>query len=253
MRHVAKGICLRAWDYSETSQILALLTHETGVVRLIAKGIKRPKSKTGGMIDLLAEGDVVYSQKNVDSLGTLVEFRESVSRAALRRNAKSLAAAVYAVELAGEMLAEHDPHPEVYDLLSGTLRRLEDEHCPTQAVLAWYQWRLLRFVGLLGGLTQCCVCGEAVSEFASHTGVYFSSRLGGLLCDGCEGAEAEKSHVAPMTLGAIASLVATEQGQRSALGEPQAGQLNRLLHYHITHQISKPLRSGRYVLPRGAV
>jgi hypothetical protein len=37
------------------------------------------------------------------------------------------------------------------------------------------------------------------------------------------------------------------------LSESQAGQLNRLLHYHITHQISKPLRSGRYILPRGAV
>ncbi|MBT3278795.1 MAG: DNA repair protein RecO [Phycisphaerales bacterium] len=250
MRHVAKAICLRAWDYSETSQILALLTRESGVVRVIAKGIKRPKSKSGGMVDLLAEGNMVYSQKNVSSLGTLVEFRESISRAALRRQGKSLAAGIYAVELAGEMLAEHDPHPDVYDLLSGTLRRLEGEACPVQAVLAWYQWRLLRFVGLLGGLTHCCACEEDVSHFAHHAGVFFSSRLGGLLCDGCEADEAEKHHVAPVALGAIASLLANEQGQRASLGETQAGQVNRLLHYHIVHQLGKALRSARYVLPR---
>ena len=61
MRYHQRAICLRAIDFSETSQVLTLLTRDEGKVRLMAKGTKRPKSKTGGAIDLLAEGTVVYS------------------------------------------------------------------------------------------------------------------------------------------------------------------------------------------------
>jgi len=74
------GICLRTVDYSETSQVVSFLTRDTGVVNLMAKGTKRPKSKSGGAIDLLAEGDVLFSRKNPDALGLLMEFSETVSR-----------------------------------------------------------------------------------------------------------------------------------------------------------------------------
>ena len=44
---------MRTTDYSETSQVVHFFTRETGVVSLIAKGTKRPKSKSGGPIDLV--------------------------------------------------------------------------------------------------------------------------------------------------------------------------------------------------------
>ncbi|GAG45812.1 unnamed protein product, partial [marine sediment metagenome] len=55
MRHRQPAICLRASDYSETSQVVAFLTRAEGVVRLLAKGAKRAKSKSGGALDLLSE------------------------------------------------------------------------------------------------------------------------------------------------------------------------------------------------------
>ena len=39
-------ICLRKFEYSETSQILTLLGKDTGLVRVIAKGAHR-KTKAG--------------------------------------------------------------------------------------------------------------------------------------------------------------------------------------------------------------
>jgi len=59
-------------------------------VRLLGKGTKRPKSKSGGAIDLLSEGELVFSGGARDGLGTLIEFTETVSRADLRRDGARL-------------------------------------------------------------------------------------------------------------------------------------------------------------------
>ena len=59
MRHREPAICLRTTDFSETSQVLHFLTRGQGVVHVLGKGTKRPKSKSGGAIDLMCEGEVV--------------------------------------------------------------------------------------------------------------------------------------------------------------------------------------------------
>ncbi|MFQ6036643.1 MAG: DNA repair protein RecO, partial [Sedimentisphaerales bacterium] len=50
------AICIRAVDYSETSQIVTFFTRATGKIRAIAKGSKRPKSAFDGPIEILSFG-----------------------------------------------------------------------------------------------------------------------------------------------------------------------------------------------------
>ena len=57
-----QAVCIRTSDYSETSQVVVLLTRQGGVVRLLAKGSKRPKSSSGGRVDLFAEGQGVVTE-----------------------------------------------------------------------------------------------------------------------------------------------------------------------------------------------
>jgi DNA repair protein RecO (recombination protein O) len=252
MRFREPAICLRAIDYSETSQIVTFLTRGEGVLRIMAKGTKRPKSKSGGMIDLLAEGDLVasMSDRNPDSLGTLMEFSETASHRAVRHDARTLNAALYMLELTRSLLGEGDPHPEVYDLLARSLGRLGEPDAPVPAVLAWFQWRLLRHAGLLGGLAECVGCGLAVEEMVhqERQRVRFSSAHGGLLCDGCEGGATDTIAISDATLGALAALSAAEAGRKINLPDAQAVAVNRLLAYHVTHQIGRPLRMARHAV-----
>lgn len=248
MRSREPAICLRTTDYSETSQVVHFLARQTGVVRLLAKGTKRPRSKSGGAIDLLSEGDLLFTVKDAGTLGTLMEFSETASHTSLRRDATRLNTSLYMLELTHEMLAEGDPHPAVFDLLHRALERLGQDDAPIAAVLAYFQWRLLRHVGLLGGLDSCCACGASVRDMSRQADVYFSSRQGGLLCDGCDGGEPEKFRLEPATLDALATLAAAEAGRRATLPEPQARSVNRLLGYHVTHQLGKRLKMTRYAL-----
>lgn len=247
------AICLRTADFSETSQVVHFLTRGGGIVHLLAKGSKRSKSKSGGAIDLMSEGDLVFIASRRDSLGTLTEFHETVSHGPIRKRADSLNAGLYLTELAGEMLAESDPHPEVFDLLHNALGRLGDDDAPVQAVVAYFQWRLLRNVGLLGDMTVCGSCRSALTGRGAGGGrnVYFSSSNGGLLCGECEGAADEKFRVDGPALAGLAVLTAVEAGTKVALPDKQARSVNRILAYHISQQIGKPLKMPRYVFGEG--
>jgi DNA repair protein RecO (recombination protein O) len=245
MKQREPAICLRTTDYSETSQVLHFLTRGGGVVRLLGKGTKRPKSKSGGAMDLLSEGDLVFIVSSSGALGTLVEFTETASHSGLRKEAVRLNSALYMIELVGEMLAEGDPHPEVFDLLHNTLERVGQADAPVGTLLGYFQWRLLRYVGLLGELEGCVSCGRPV---AGARDVYFCSSLGGLLCRDCEPGATEKYRLDGAALGGLAALGAAEAGKRVNLAEKQARAINRLLGYHITQQLGKPLKMARYAI-----
>jgi len=261
MQQRDSAICLRTSDYSETSQIVHFLGRASGVVRLLAKGAKRKKSSTGGAIDLMSEGDLVCIPHPAGSLGTLVEFTETDSHLALRTDAGRLNTGLYMIELAGALLAEADPHPEVFDLLHNALARLGEADAPAPAVLAWFQWRTLRHVGLLGDLTACAACGRHVGPNAR--GMCFSSSEGGLVCSSCAAGAANSTGAAGQTgqtglveklrldhaaLAGLDALAAVAAGRKTPLPDNQAHAVNRVLAYHLANQLGKPLKMARYAI-----
>lgn len=249
MRQREQVICVRTTDYSETSQVVHFFTRNGGMARLLAKGSKRSKSKTGA-IDLLSEGEAVFIVSSRDALGTLVEFSETVAHSSLRASPEKLNAALYMIELVGEMLAEADPHPEVFDLLHNGLARIGQADAPVAAVLAYFQWRLLRHVGLMGEMRKCVSCGQSLGGSAGRSGrsVYFSSTQGGLLCEACHGGAAEKYRADAVALAGLDTLAAAEAGAKVALPEKNAMAANRLLAYHIAQQRGKVMKMARYAL-----
>lgn len=247
MRYRDPAICLRVSDYSETSQVAVFLTRNEGVVRLLAKGTKRAKSKSGGAVDLLSEGELVFTLGRSGGLGVLVEFTETVSHTPLRLQSARLNAALYLIELAGEMLAQEDPHPEVFDLLHNGLGRLGQADAPIAAVVAYFQWRLLRNVGLLGELDHCVSCGREVA-LAGGRGAWFSAAAGGVLCNACCAGAGERVKVDGKTMAALAALSAAESGRKVQLPDDQAERVKGLLSYHITYQLGKPLKLTKHVI-----
>lgn len=237
------AVCLYAVEFSETSQVAHFLARETGIVHLLAKGSRRAKSSTGGPLDLLSEGELVFIPSRREGLATLVEFTPSSSHTPLRQRLATLNAALYMVEVTRMLLAEADPHPAVFDLLSAALARLDKPDAPAGAVLAYFQWRLLRHVGLLGDMGPCCNCGKQ----ARGAGVYFTSREGGPLCRDCEVHWSEKVPLTADHQAGLDALRAMARRQPARLTDAQANALNALLAYHITYQTGREPRLWRHV------
>jgi DNA repair protein RecO (recombination protein O) len=221
------------------------LARASGVVHALAKGSKRPKSATGGRLDLLEEGEMVFIPSRREGMATLVEFAPATYHMPLRKRASALNAALYMVEITHMLLAEADPHPPAFDLLSAALNRLDKSDAPVQAVLAYFQWRLLRQVGLLGEMDSCVSCGKPLGRER----FFFSSREGGFICATCRPADSDRQVVPQAALAGIQALCAMDRRQAASLTEDAAAAVNDLLAYHLSYQLGKTPRMLRHIRP----
>ncbi len=224
------AVILRRLDYSESSQVLAVLTRAHGKVRLIAKGIKRStKSKFAAGIDLLDIGHLTFSARSVrqEALATLTEWVQSHAGAALRESLDRLLAAQYAAFAAAELTEDWDPHPKLYDGMCDTLRMLADGGRPVSTLLV-FQHCLLHEIGSFPILDHCVGCQRAIH---SDGDLYFSSLDGGALCRDCESARSEKYAVNRATL----ALMNEPEGD----GGSAMAAFN-VFDYHLSHLMGKP-------------
>ena len=158
------AICLRRSDYSETSLVLRMMTRLHGQVALIAKGVKRPKSRFGGSIDLLAVGQAVFTlprESSVSTMGILTAWDQTAVYPVLRTDLLRYAAATTAAELLTRLTAEVDPHPAGFDAMIRYLDALQAGEPPIRR-LADFGRTLLAEVGLTPNFEICVACGQEV-------------------------------------------------------------------------------------------
>ena len=176
------AIVLATLRYSETSKIVRLATREHGVQSALAKGALRAKSRFGGALQLLSEGQAQLLMKEHRDLSILTAFD-------LRRLHVGLAADLerYAVAsaLSEVMLrfAPPDPHPESFDVLQLALMELEGASNETLEPLGFrLLWHLVSVLGFAPSVDSCVIDGTVLSPAGA---LHFSTRDGGALCATC--------------------------------------------------------------------
>ncbi len=243
-------ICLRKLEYSETSQILMLLSRNRGIVKVLAKGAhRRTKAGAGkfdGGVDLLDRGEAVFTDDTSRELATLTEWKLVEGHLKLRRDLRAMYLGLYAAEWISLFFEEHDPHPRVFDATDALLGELETpgrEEC----FLAW-ELGLLREAGFLPQLDVCIECG---SEAAERDGVYFSPARGGIVCRACSGSVPDRISQDIRLVRLLRSMNATGcEGSRRLprLSRYQTDPLNQLLAMQVEHLLGRRLRMSGYVL-----
>jgi len=134
-----EAVCIRHWDYSETSQTVGLYSRGAGLMRAIAKGARRPRGAFGGGIDLLTRGEFGAIANAGSELASMVEWTLLETFPSLRLSIDANRIAYYAADMVGRMSVLHDPHPELYDALVRVLR----EATSGAPELLRFQWVLL--------------------------------------------------------------------------------------------------------------
>ena len=177
------AICLRVTDFSETSQIVVLLTREHGLLPLIAKGSKRQtkKSSMSGPLDLLTRGEVVFvPAKGAAELATLTAWELVNHRTALRGDFAGLNAAMVAAEITLYLLHPHDPHPPMFAELDAALELFATGQ-RMRGVVA-YAKSALEEAGYGPQFEACLVCGKGVT---ADVPLRFNAVAGGITCGEC--------------------------------------------------------------------
>lgn len=243
-------ICLRRTPYSETSQILLLLTRAHGLVRVIAKGAHRRTkagaSKFDGGVDHLDLGQAVFTFDANRDLNTLTEWALRDGHLDLRNNLRTLYLALYAGELMSLLMQEGDPNVELFDTFEKLLTALPTARAEEE--LLAFELALLREAGLTPDLTNCVVCGRLPGQ---RERLFFSPPRGGIVCEPCAAIVNDRMP-ADARLLRIARLIATPVPGAAVrlprLTRHQTDPLNRLLVAHVQHALGRGLRMARHVV-----
>lgn len=175
------AIVLHAFPYGESSKIVRLATADLGVVSAIAKGARRTKSRFGARLQPLSHGIAQLYVKPTRDLQTLAEFDLDRVWTAFGQDISRYAAAAALAEVVLRV-SPQEPHPGLFDLLSGWLEELaqvDRERVPERSLAA--MWSVVVELGFAPSLDVCAVDGQSLSEGVAP----FSVSDGGFVCPSC--------------------------------------------------------------------
>ncbi len=179
-RFKEQAVCIRMIDWSETSQIVAMLTENHGKLRGIAKGAKRmsPSSiaRFSGGLELLTQGHIGGMIRPSSDLANLTEWDLQQPFRHLREDLQAQHIALYAADLINAMLADHDPHPNVFAAMVDLLSALKDAEAQAGALLR-FQWQLLDDCGYRPRVDHDAVTGNPLTRQATYL---FDAAAGGV-------------------------------------------------------------------------
>ena len=139
-----RAIVLRRTDYGEADRILQLLT-PTGKMSVIARAVRREKSKLAGGIELFAVSDVVVNSGKGD-LGILTSARLVQFYRHILEDYDRLQFGYEAIRQVAKA-SETVDEPEWYDVLLEVLMALDAESIELPLIQTWYY---LHHAALLG-------------------------------------------------------------------------------------------------------
>jgi len=247
-------ICLRKFEYSETSQILTLFSREHGLLRAIAKGAHRRTkagaSKFDGGVDLLDIGQAVFTHDPARELSTLTEWSLREGHLDLRNNLRSIYLGQYATELLSLLIEEHDPHPVLFVAMEKCLAELSTSR--REEAFLGFELDLLRQTGYMAELSCCVVCGQELSD---REPAAFSPARGGIVCRSCQPQVAQTMPFDLRLLRLVQGLLRLPRVNGSIQRLPrltrhQSDPINRLILSHIEHTLGRRMRMSAYIFDK---
>jgi len=180
--YVTEAINLKSYNLNDADKIMVMYSKDNGLIKGVAKGIKKPKSKLGARMDLLVANTLQLLKGR--SMDTIIQAQTVNNFKKTREDFDKLMYSSYISELVmnfGE--GSEAASKEIYDLLYKALNRISDAEEKKDALIAVikFQLKLLLIMGFCVELDTCLCCRERVLDEE----MYFSSKMGGIVCIEC--------------------------------------------------------------------
>lgn len=179
---VTDAINLKSYNLSESDKIIVMYSKEKGLIRGVAKGVKKPKSKLGARMDLLVANKLMlYKGKTLDRI-CQAEALNTFNKT--RQDMDKIFYSMYISEVVNNFGIEDDPcSKDVYELLYKSLEKIANAQDKVEILLAVikFQLKMMQISGFGIEFDTCLCCGEKIKD----ENMYFSSKTGGVVCQNC--------------------------------------------------------------------
>ncbi|HEX78621.1 MAG TPA: DNA repair protein RecO [Dehalococcoidia bacterium] len=237
-----EAFIIRKTKLGEADRILTLYTPHLGKIQGFAKGVRRPKSKLSGHLELLTHSQVTLARgKNID---TIIGSQTINGFLPLKSDLGLASYALYIIELVNQFTAEHVEDKSLFDLLIETMNWLCLDG-NRDLLLRYFELHLLSKVGYRPQLEHCVLCQISLK---SSTG-YFCPSAGGILCPVCS---RSRSSSYPVSINGLEVLRLLQKDILNAPGnlninDSLSVELERIMKRYIKFLLEKDIKSAAWL------
>ena len=190
--YTTDAINLRSYDLSDADKIIVMYSREKGIIRSVAKGVKRPKSKLGARMDSLIANTLQFTKgRNLDTVcqaHTINSFKK------IREDILKLTCSSYISEIVANFGLEDDPSSvETYNLLYSALSGISEAETKKDILISVikFQLKMMLISGIIPELDTCLICGKRILDEP----MFFSKERCGVICQECN-----ENHYVPLKM-----------------------------------------------------
>jgi DNA repair protein RecO (recombination protein O) len=230
------AVVLRCQKLGESDRIVTLFTRRHGMVRAVAKGVRRTTSRYGARLEPFGHIDIqiIEGRGSLHGIGQ-VDGIDLFGGRLVRDYARYTTASAIAETAERLTSVEEEPALPLFLLTLGALRVLAASEHASTLVLDSYLLRAMGIAGWAPALLACAVCGTP----GAHRG--FSVPAGGVVCTDCRPPGA--AHPSPATVTLMAALAAGDWTRADASDLAQRREASGLVAAHLQWHLERGLRS----------
>lgn len=233
------GVVLRTHKLGEADRIITLLTRERGLVRAVAKGVRKTTSRFGGRLEPFMHVDLQLAEGR--SLDIIVQAETITAFARdLGSDYPAYTAGTAMLETAERLVSEDgEPSIQQVQLLVGALRALVGRRSMPGLILDSYQLRALAVAGFAPSFDACARCGAEGPHRSFH------APSGGMLCADCR--VAGSAAPSPMTVALLAALLVGDWDVADASDDRSRREASGIVAAYLAWHLERGLRSLGHV------
>lgn len=160
-----EAIVLRTYNLAEADKIVVCLTRGTGLIRAVARGARRLKSRFGAGLEPLTVIALSYYEKEGRELVSLRQAEILRSYFDLSRDVETVIAFAYMSELVIEFAPPHEPNERLFRMVNACIEAAaRTTPGEIQAIVRYFEVWILKLAGFLPDLRSCVDCGRRFGE-----------------------------------------------------------------------------------------
>ena len=238
-----RGIVLWTRDFRETSKLVTFITPDWGRLSTLAKGVRRPKSKLRGKLELFNYGVLVFYPSRTSDLHLLSQFDLLDDFPRAGETLEKSACFYYFAELVSSVAYGAEQSRKLFADFHGVLSRAGEIASIPYARL-WFEFKFLESLGVLPIPGRCCHCGKEMKQ-----GILFSRGERGWICGRCGSRDRSAFSIEPGVMAVISYILrgGLERGNKLKLSARQESTLNHISRYLVDSNLDKKIRSRRFL------
>lgn len=177
-----EAIVLKGLKFGDTSKIVTLYTRDYGKIKVIAKGIRKPKSRLAGTLETFFHIHIVFYKKTTTEIYLLSQSEIMHPFQKITKDLNRYAFASGALELLDKLITGEERNEKIFELTLSTLAFMES--CAAKSVEKSFLFFALRLAGILGykpKFDRCISCNKTIPDKL----ILFSPEKGGVICSRC--------------------------------------------------------------------